>query len=57
MDGCSLITWKTSGKDTGWGYLHIKGAVPGHFEEQTSNGVIQGEVYVLFLHPDRDSTT
>lgn len=37
VDGCSLIAWKMSGKETGWGYLHIKGAVLGTFEDQTPN--------------------
>lgn len=26
------------------GYLHIKGGVPGTFEDQTSNGAVRGEV-------------
>lgn len=43
MDGCCLITGKKSGKESGGGvrYLHIKGAVLGTFEDQTSNRAVQ----------------
>lgn len=37
VDGCSLITWKMSGKETGRGHLHIKGAVVRTFDDPTSN--------------------
>lgn len=37
VDGCSLITWKMSGKETGRDHLHIKGAVLRTFDDPTSN--------------------
>lgn len=42
VDGCSLITWKISGKETGWGHLHIKGAVERTFDDPTSNSWTEG---------------
>lgn len=49
MDGCCLITAEKKKKESGkWqgdrmvtNYLHIKGAVRGTFEVQTSNGLFR----------------
>lgn len=45
VDGwCLIIRKKKHVARRQRGYLHIKGGVPGTFEDQTSNGAVRGEV-------------